>query len=327
MSTAPIAPGDFPTSPLALRFADPARQVKARAFAVEQAKAATEAAGLLARRWEAAPGRPARVAALAAVHAHLVDWRYRLAVTMGPRPGTRIAFFPERFRTPIREGDTNYDRLGEVGRLREGAQWDQAAHAFTGGLATPAWEAMVRYGRLAEERFATEGVEGDTLQNRVLLPDGRLVAGNRILRGDAAHRTDAELTARYAARGLNTSWMERGGNPVYTASPAPRDSAVLHSAALDLLARPRLTTEDYLLARYLLFQAPQTKKGSDAVSRTFVVAVGAVVLPGAAPALPEDIDLRCYVLGQCLATCGSAGAGRSCDVHGAREAGGRAARG
>ncbi|MFF2543147.1 hypothetical protein ACFVUY_11360 [Kitasatospora sp. NPDC058063] len=299
MPTARITPGDFPTSPLALRFADPAGQAAARAFAAEQAEAATEAAGRLARMWESAADRPARAAALATVHARLVDWRYRLAVTMGPPPGIAgTAFNPERFRTPIREGDTNYDRLGEVGRLREGARWNRTTRTFTGGRATPAWEAMLRYGRLAEQRFAAEGVTGDILQNRVLLPDGRRIAGNRLLRGEAARRTDAELVARYAARGLDTSWIESGGTPIYTATPAPRDGAVLHAAALDLLARPRLTTEDYLLARYLLFQAPRTKKGSDAVTRTFVVAVGAVALPGTAPALPEDIDLRSYVLGQ-----------------------------
>ncbi|MFI2608462.1 hypothetical protein [Kitasatospora sp. NPDC018619] len=300
MPPAPITPGDFPTSPLALRSADPARQAPARAFAAEQAKAATEAAGLLARRWEGAQSPADRVAALAAVHAHLVEWRYRLAVAMGPPPAADAAahFDPERFRTPIREGDTNYDRLGEVGRLREGARWDRAARAYTGGRATPAWEAMVRYGRLAERRFAAEGVRGDTLRNRVLLPDGRLVDGNRLLRGEAARRVDDELAARYAARGLDTSRMERGGRAVYTATPAPRDGAVLYAAALDLLARPRPTAADHLLARYLLFQAPRTKKGSDAVTRTFVVAVGAVTLPGGAPALPADIDLRCYVLGR-----------------------------
>ncbi|RGD57041.1 hypothetical protein DR950_03860 [Kitasatospora xanthocidica] len=301
MPTAPITPGDFPTSPLALRFADPARQAKARAFASEQAAAATEAADLLAQLWDNAPGRPARAAALAAVHERLVDWRYRLAVAMGPPPGPAGAFFnPERFRTPIREGDTNFDRLGEVGRLREGAEWDQATRTYTGGRATPASEAMLRYGRLAERRFAAEGVEGDTLQNWVLLPDGRRIAGNRLLRGEAAYRADAELVARYAARGLDASRIETGGRPVYSATPTPRDSAVLHSAALDLLARPHLTVEDYLSARYLLFQAPQNKKGSDAVTRTFIVTVGAVALPGAVPVLPEDVDLRCYVLGQSL---------------------------
>ncbi|MFE4519844.1 hypothetical protein ACFRMQ_37415 [Kitasatospora sp. NPDC056783] len=298
MPTAPITPGDFPTSPLALRFADPARQAKARAFAGEQAEAATEAAGLLARLWHTAADVPARVAALAAVHARLIDWRYRLAVAMGPPPPNGFPFDPERFRTPIREGDTNYDRLGDVGRLREGARWDQATRTYTAGLATPAWEAMLRYGRLAERRFATEGVQGDVLQNRVLLPDGRRIDGNRLLRGEAARRTDAELVARYAARGLDTSRLERVASPLYAATPTPRDGAALHRAALDLLADPRLTTGHYLLARYLLFQSPRTKKGSDAVTRTFVVAVGAVALPGGAPALPEDIDLRCYVLGR-----------------------------
>jgi hypothetical protein len=39
------------------------------------------------------------------------------------------------------------------------------------------------------------------------------------------------------------------------------------------------------------------KKGSDAVTRVFLVAVGAVLL-GHPPELAQDIDLRCAVLGQ-----------------------------
>ncbi|GAA1388148.1 hypothetical protein GCM10009639_14220 [Kitasatospora putterlickiae] len=301
MNTTEITALHFPTSPLALRSPDPARQATVRRFAGEQALAARNAASALGRRWAEAAGHGDRVAALAAVHAGLIDWRYRLAVRAGRRPAG-VAFDPERFRTPIGEGNANFDRLGEVGRFREGSEWDEASRTYTGGASTPAYEAMVRYGLLAERRFADEGVEGDVLQNWVTLPDGRRVAGNRILRGEAARATTAEWVARVAARGVDVSRMETGGTPVYTATPAPADGAVLHAAALDLLADPGLTPDRFLLARYALYQAPRMKKGSDAVTRTFVVAVGAVLFGDQAPPLPEDVDLRCYVLGQAGAT-------------------------
>ncbi|SCF74071.1 hypothetical protein [Streptomyces sp. Ncost-T10-10d] len=136
------------------------------------------------------------------------------------------------------------------------------------------------------------------LQNWVFLPDGRQVAGNRILRGKAARQIGAELAARVAARALDASRMEVGGNPIYTVTPEPADSDHLFSAAMEVLADPALTPESCATTRYLLFQAPRAKKGSDAVTRTYTVAVGAGLLGTDAPALPADIDLRCYVLGQ-----------------------------
>jgi hypothetical protein len=293
-----ITPGDFPTSPLALRFADPDRQARVRLFATEQAAAAVTATTRIIDLWSAAGDRQDRIDALAEVHAGLVDWRYQLAVRTGQRLAVGVNFDAERFRTPIGEGNINYDRLGPIGRFREGSQWDEASRTYTGGVSTPAYEAMVRYGRLAEQRFAAEGVAGDTLQNRVLLPDGRRIAGNRILRGEAARATAAELAVRVAARGLDASRMETGNQPIYTATPTPEDSTVLHAAGMTLLADPTVTVHRFLLARYMLFQAPQTKKGSDAVTRTFIVAVGAALFGDQAPALPADVDLQCYVLGQ-----------------------------
>ncbi|MFF9594226.1 hypothetical protein ACF1FX_34475 [Streptomyces sp. NPDC014646] len=292
----------FPTSPLALRSTDPDRQARVRGFADRQATAATAARDRLADLWAVSRHRADRVAALSTVYADLIAWRYDLAVAAGARLGHGIAYDPERFRTPIAEGATNYDRLGRVGRLCEGAEWDPVSRTYVGGTPTPAYSAMLEYGRAAEDRFAAEGERGDVLQNWVRLPDGTRVPGNRIVRGAAARVVAQELTARVAARGVDASRMETGGDPIYAATPAPEDSAALFAAALDLLADPGLTTEGYLTARYLLFQAPRTKKGSDAVGRTFVVAVGDLVLGEEAPELPADIDLRCYVLGQTAAT-------------------------
>ncbi|MFF7365410.1 hypothetical protein [Streptomyces sp. NPDC008125] len=299
----PLITGDhFPTSPLALRTADPARQAQIRAFADRQAEAATTARDRLADLWTAATNRADRVTALRTIHTDLVTWRYTLAAEATGRLGQGVAFDAERFRTPIRPGHTNYDRLGRVGRLRDGAKWDPGSRTYAGGLATPAYEAMLRYGRHAQERFEAEDVEGDVLKTWVNLPDGQHVPGIRIIRGRTARGIARELKARVAARGVDATRMETGGNPIYTATPDPHDSATLHAAALGLLADPGLTAQNYLTARYLLFQGPTTKKGSDAVTRTFVVAVGSLVLSEEAPALPADIDLRCYVLSQTAAT-------------------------
>ncbi|MFJ4577649.1 hypothetical protein ACIP4W_41195 [Streptomyces sp. NPDC088846] len=297
-----ITRAHFPTSPLALRFTDPDRQAHARAFADQQATAATAARDRLTDLWAVSQHRADRVAALSAVHADLIAWRYDLAVAAGGRLGQGIAHTPQRFRTPISEGNINYDRVGRVGRLCEGAEWDPASRTYVGGTPTPAAEAMLKYGRAAEARFDEEREHGDVLQNWVTLPDGRRISGNRIVRGEAAKGIAEELTARVAARGIDVSRMETGGIPIYTATPTAQDSKALFAAALEILADPDLTPETYLTARYCLFQAPQTKKGSDAVSRTFIVAVGALALGDAAPALPADIDLRCYVLGQAAAT-------------------------
>ena len=292
----------FPTSPLALRSADPERQARVRDFAVRQAVTATAARNRLAVLWANAVTRADRTAALAVVHDALVQWRYQLATEAGGRLGQGLAHTPARFRAPITRGDINYDRLGHVGRLRDGAQWDPETRTYTGGSPTPAFEAMVRYGQAAEARFEAEDVAGDVLQNWVTLPDRARLPGNRIVRGDAARAVARELSARVAARGVDASRMETGGQLVYTATPDPQHSAVLHAAALNLFADPALTVETYLTARYLLFQAPRTKKGSDAVARTFAVAVGALAFDEDVPALPADIDLRCYVLGQSAAT-------------------------
>ncbi|MFJ2110599.1 hypothetical protein ACIOEX_01500 [Streptomyces sp. NPDC087850] len=296
--TALITHDHFPTSPLALRTADPDRQARVRAFADRQAAAATAAYDRLAGLWTTSATRADRIAALHTVHTELVTWRYELAAEAAGRLGQGIAYTPERFRTPITPGNINYDRVGRVGRLREGAEWDADSRTYTGGSSTPAYEAMMRYGQAAEARFEAEGLRGDILQNWVTLPGGTRIPGNRIIRGDAARDVARELAARVSARGIDASRMETGGEPIYTATPSPQDSATLHTAALDLLADPGLTVESYLTARYCLFQSPQTKKGSDAVGRTFIVAVGALALGGEAPALSADIDLQCYVLRQ-----------------------------
>ncbi|MFE2498858.1 hypothetical protein [Streptomyces scopuliridis] len=283
---------------MALRSADPVEQARVKLFAGEQAAAATTARDGLLKMLAVARNLVERQAAVRAAYQEVAAWRCEMAARSTTRLGAGIAYSAERFRTPITAGTTNFDRIGPVGRLRDGAKWDDSSHTYRGGTATPAYDAMVAYGKAATARFAAEGIEGDVLQNWVGLPDGRRVAGNRIIRGEAARAIGTELAARIAARGLDASQMEIGGEPMYTATPAPTDSDTIFAAALETLADPDITPGSFATARYLLFQAPQTKKGSDAVTRTFTVAVGAALLGQSAPALPADIDLRCYVLGQ-----------------------------
>lgn len=77
---------------------------------------------------------------------------------------------------------------------------------------------------------------------------------------------------------------------------------MLFQAALTMLAnalsayRPdRMSV--WQTARYLLYRAPQRKRGSDSVIRAFIVAVGAALF-GRVSVLDHDVDLRCMVLGQ-----------------------------
>lgn len=293
----------FPTSPLAHRTNESSKRRQVAAFADAQAKAATIAADILEAFYIATQDRPADwLFVLRWFHQWITDWRHELAVQASGRLGTGIAYNPERFRTRITEGTTNFDRIGRVGRLRDGATWDPTTRTFVGGADTPAYLAMLSYGAIAADRFAREAPDTDVLQNWVTLPDGRRIAGNRILRGAAATNVAAELAARVEARGMDASQVETGGELYYTATPRAADSQALFDAALQLLAAPKVDVATYLLARYCLFQAPQFKKGSDAVNRTFIVAVGGVLLGRDAPALPADIDLQCYVLGQDMAT-------------------------
>ncbi|WP_049650122.1 hypothetical protein [Kitasatospora sp. MY 5-36] len=292
----------FPTSPLALRTNNPADQARRRAFSCQMARAATTARDHLADLLATTTGTEDRVAALIAVHTSVTDWRYEAAARATGRLGQGIAYDPARFRTPIAAAGTNYDRLGPAGRLRDGSTWHPATRTYRGGTDTPASRALAHYGSVAQRRFAREAPTADILQNRVTLPDGRTIPGNRLLRGQAAHHAATELTTRTAARGLPTTHIETGGHPLYTATPDPADATLLRAEALRILAGPGLTPQLFLTARYLLFQAPVTKKGSDAVTRVFTVAVADLLLGTDAPALPADIDLRCYVLGQQAAT-------------------------
>lgn len=306
MNASAVTAASFPTPDLAIRSNDPAVLERVRGFARYQADAA-EAVRLQLVLADL-PGLELhdRLPLLRRAYDDLTRWRHELALAASGRLGTGVPLDASRFVTSIREGGANYDRLGYSGRMRAGSSWDAESKVFVGGEETPASAIIARYGELAEQRFKTEAPSDDVLPNPVRTFDGRSFAGNRLVRGDAARRVAEHLAARAAARGCDISRFETGGDPVYAVTADPDSIDTLHGIALvqlagafDLGRLERIIA--YQQARYLLYQAPRTKKGSDATIRAFLVAVGAVLF-GRPPVMEQDADLRCMVLGQAAAT-------------------------
>lgn len=296
-----ITPESFPTPALAICTTDPAQRQKVTGFAAEQANAAAAIAARLHKCWPATGA--ARRAALRAALDEAERWRYDLAVRVGDaRSGIDSTSAPERFRVQIGDG-SNYDRIGTVGRLRECPTWNADRRQFLGGRPTPASDVLAEYGEAATARFARQAPDADELHNMVRLPDGQQLPGVRLLRGAAAERAAAELVARIAARGVDASQIETGGELLYTVTASAQARHHLRAAVLALLAQldPAATSDDaaarWATATYCLFHAPRMKKGSDATARVFAVATAAALL-NRAPILPHDIDLQAYVLDQ-----------------------------
>ncbi|MGW4109322.1 hypothetical protein ACWEFJ_00410 [Actinosynnema sp. NPDC004786] len=286
----------FPTPDLALR--GTADEARVRAFAHEQARAARTMLPRVAAAL-ALPSTAHRVRMLTLAYDAVVRWRRALAATAGDarydaagRPGA------DRFAVTLEQGGPNHDRIGEVGRMRAGARWDAGTGRWVGGTDTPASRILAVYGRAALARFAVEAPDSDVLRNPVALPvTGRRMWGNRLLRGEAARHAATRHAARLLAR-RGTTQVETTGDLLYvvTADSEQRRRA-LHEAMLVLATAQPGDWSAWWSAAYLLYQAPQFKKGSDATNRVFLAAAGAALL-GEAPVIPHDLDLRCMVLGQ-----------------------------
>ncbi|WP_158842644.1 hypothetical protein [Saccharothrix deserti] len=299
-TTPDFTAANFPTPHLALR--GTADEPQVRAFADEQARAARQIHA------HVAPGLAGltiagRVATLTTAYDAVVRWRRAVAaVAEDARYDAAGRPSAERFAVTLEQGGPNYDRLGVVGRFRRGSRWDATTRTFVGGEETPASRILAAYGEAALRRFDVEVPFVDTLLNRVALPvRGGIVRGNALVRRAAARRVAVELAERVTAR-QGTARVETGGELLYAVTADAWARRMLFTEAMTVLA-----TADYgdwtawWNAAYLLYQAPRFKKGSDAVNRVFLVAVGAALL-GQPPVVPQDIDLRCMVLGQATVT-------------------------
>lgn len=294
---APITTESFPTPGLLLRTTDPGAQRTVREFARAQAEKATSLHRTLTACLDTAQGTRARVAALTAAFDDAERWRYELAVDSPHGTGPYGSVHTERFRTWITDDNTNYFRIGDHERLRDGAVWDPVARVYVGGIETPASGTMRRIGEMAAARFAdTPGVE--VIHNSFSLHNGVTVRGTRLLTGAPACHAATELAARIAARGGDVSRIRTDGDLLYTASAREEERARIFASALHLLAEEYATPSDaltaWMRAAYFLYQAPRKKRGSDACIRAFLVATGTAML-GQPPSVLHDIDLQAYV--------------------------------
>jgi len=143
------------------------------------------------------------------------------------------------------------------------------------------------------------------LQNRVRLPDGRQINGNSLLRGEAAHEQNRIGIERAKASGVDTSRFEVNGDFIYIKTGTEADRSAIRQALYDYLPQleaahqqgETITVQQWAEVAYLLYQSPQNKKGSDAVSRAFLMTLGSRWLQPL-PTMPDDIDWRAYTKGQ-----------------------------
>ncbi|MBW4722407.1 hypothetical protein [Saccharothrix obliqua] len=292
----PITATCFPTPHLALRTTSPQRRRLVAEFAQHQATEAERLRVRLANDLRDTTSPQARAMLLWTAYAEAHAWRYSLALNTPDSRGTLLE--AQRVLLSLDKAGSNADRLGYVGRHRDGADWDDQLRQYVGGTPTPAHDVLLHYGQLAHARFAAEHVHRDVLRNPVQLPDGHTITGNALVRGRVATRIAEHLAARRAARGHDVSRMETGGQPIYAVSAPTWSRDLCWGAGMGLLgaAEPEDTTA-WWNAAYLLYQGIRHKRGSDATLRVFLVAAGAVLLDQP-PVLPHDLDLRCMVLDQ-----------------------------
>lgn len=287
----------FPTPALILRTNDPTAQQSVREFAHKQAEAALSLQQTLTEGLRVARDIDARAIVFTRAFEAAEDWRYRIAASHPLPTGRYAASHAERFRTLITDDNPNLFRIGEHERLRDCTAWDPATRTYVGGAETPASRTMRQIGALAAERFA-QSSSVEVVSNRVTMPDGRVAHGMRLLRGRAACHAATEMVARIAAQGGDTSRIVTNGDLIYTASAPESDRRMIFYSAMTLLAQDHDTAATaltaWLRAAYLLYQAPRRKRGSDAATRTFLIAAGTYLL-GYPPALLDDVDLRSHI--------------------------------
>ncbi|WP_280442752.1 hypothetical protein [Nocardia brasiliensis] len=284
-------PGRADTFARPLSKSDAAELAERKRFAEWQASAANAGVGRMV-----ALGRQPTASEWRAEYEALIAERAKQGFT---RFGHDHTIGKERFTTPITDESPNRDQIGNIGRLRAGSAWSEEAQAWVGGQPTPASRTFEEAGRRARVRFADEGILGDVLQNRVRLTNGQEVDGNRIVTGGTAEQIAQELKAYVAARGVDVSTFETKSSDLsFTITATAADRERILQDACDQLGGPgRLTLETWVDNAYKMLQAPQNKRGSDAIIRTFIAETGFYNLRRV-PTFPHDIDLLANTMSQ-----------------------------
>lgn len=244
------------------------------------------------------------------LHNRLVYWRYQLAVAHGTKSsGAAAPPDVQRFLDPITDGPPNYPNVDPAGAdvefWNKGYVWNEELGRYTGGEETPATRLVAEAGEWAAARLDQEGDSSGFLQNWVRLPNGSSVKGNSISRGEAAKGHNRRGIERAKASGVVTNKTEIGGNIIYIQTASEADRAIIREALYGYLAKlektyqqgDTITVEQWAQVAYLLYQSPQTKKGSDAVSRVTLMALARRWLQPL-PKMPDSIDWQAYIIGQ-----------------------------
>jgi hypothetical protein len=299
-----LSPGNFPTPRIALRRNLTLADVEW--FAVEQANVANIAVGDMNDALASTP-KAHWPEVFANLHSQLVNWRYQLAVMHGmSSSGGGIPPHAERFRTLITDDTPNIDPVGSsVGFWHNGYKWDESLGRYAGGKETPASRLVAEVGEWVTARFDEEGNPGDILQNQVILPDGRQVNGNSILRGEAAHKQNRLGIERAKAKGVDTSKFEVNGDFIYIKTATEANRLTIRQALYDYLVQievahqhgETITVPQWAEVAYLLYQSPLNKKGSDAVIRVYLMTLASRWLQPL-PIMSDDIDWQAYTKGQ-----------------------------
>lgn len=239
----------------------------------------------------------------------LVMWRCELAAERGTgSSATSIGGLPpqaERFVAPITDESPNVDPVGEVGFWHDGNEFDEKLGRYAGGEETPASRLVAEVGEWVTRRMDEERDSGGVLQNKVRLPNGQLVNGNLLLRGEGAQKQKQIGIERVKAGGIDTDWTEITGNIMYVETGTEVDRQAIRKGLYEYLSQLEVahqngepvTVEQWAEAAYLLYQSPQTKKGSDAVHRVYLMTLASRWMKSS-PKMPGDIDWRAYVKGQ-----------------------------
>ncbi|MFI7065626.1 hypothetical protein ACIBL3_31840 [Kribbella sp. NPDC050124] len=287
-----ITAASFPTPEFIKTTNNPAVWDQKARFADFQAAAANQALERLSGTLDRLSTPGERSMAFVQLYRDLAEWRYQLAQTAeGQSPGAEL----EQYHSPI-GGHRMLDRFGP-GRRRE-LTTDPATGLVVRVAETPGSRTAARLGALIEARFQAElPPRVEMLQNHVRLPDGRTIPGNVLMRGSAAAEA---YGIPVPPEGI---WCTMTGLEADRRALQQEAFTVLGDletqraeGRADLVADPA-ARRAFTAAEYYLYQGPEYQRGGDATIRVLLAASHTRIF-GAAPKLPQDIDLMAYVAGQ-----------------------------
>ena len=310
-----LSPNDFPTPQIAFRNRLTLTDVEW--FAPEQAKAANLAASKLDAELTLTP-RDQWPEVFKDLYLRLERWRYELAVKHGTESsGAAAPQDAQRFLDLITDDSPNVDPVGSsVGFWHKDYLWDEDQGRYVGDGETPASRLVAEVGEWATARFEQEDNSGSFLQNEVIFPDGIIIngkftaKGTSIARGQSAYKHDREGLKRAQRRGdapKSTQWdkINNDGGIIYLETATENERKDIREALYKYLTvleakhqkGTPVTIREWAEAAYLSYQSPQNKKGSDAVSRVYLMTLARRWLRPI-PKMPDAIDWLAYTVGQ-----------------------------